>query len=162
MKFPVNLGPFAWKGNPGRGTPGGSWKPLGSPRVQLRLANPYTIIRGRLLSARILVGLFVDGKPAWSKKHVIDLVIRGWGHEASFISQDGLWTDKGKLKPEKSVQVVLLNIDTEGNAIYRTKKEFEHAVGRLADTIRGRLKQKLVIADIQANGLHVGTILASK
>ena len=118
-------------------------------------------MRGILLSARIFVGLYVGGRPRWRKRDVVEAVKRGWGHEASFISQDGLWTDQGRLKPEKSVQVVILNLDHEGNPIHKTRRYFESSVGRLSEALRKQFRQETVIVDIQANGRTVGTGIAS-
>ena len=157
----VNLGPFAWKGNPAADIPPGHWQPTGQPSGQFRFKNPVQWVRGRLLSARIFVGLYVNGKPRWSKRDLVDLVKQVWGHEASFISQDGLWTNRGKLKPEKSVQVVLLNLDGNGNPICANQQAWETATAQLADTIRKKFKQKLVVLDVQANGRTIGTGLAT-
>lgn len=157
MKLPITTGPFAWRGPDGTGR----WIPTGRPTGTLRLRNPWKIIRGTLLSARVFVGLYVNGRPTWRKAQVVDFVRSRWGHEASFISQDGLWTDRGKLKPEKSVQVILLNLDADGDPIFDTQTKFEAAVGKLARGLKASFKQKLVVVDIQANGRTVGTGLAT-
>ena len=63
--------------------------------------------------------------------------------------------------PLESVQVVLLNLDADGDAIYSNRKAFETAIGSLASGLRRAFRQKLVVVDIQANGRTVGTGLAT-
>lgn len=153
MRQLVNLGPFTCRK--------GRWTPRGVQRGKFRFRNSWNVVRGSVLSARIFVGLYVDGKPKWTQGQVVAYVKKIWRHEASFIAQDGLWTDRGVLKPEKSTQVVLLNIDADGGKIHQTRASFEAAVGKLAQGLQKVFKQKLVVVDIQSNGRTVGTGFAT-
>ena len=156
--LPCNTGFYAWA-HPIHGT--GAFQPARNapPTVHGKRparANPWKFEPGGdLITARIFVGLYVKGKPKFKQSHIVNFVKKHWKREASFIAQDGLWTDSGKIGAEKSVQIIILN--TFG----LPQEDFMEAIGRLAEGLRVTFKQELVIAELQRNGLTIGTIFAN-
>jgi hypothetical protein len=69
----------------------------------------------------------------------------------------GHWTPTGR----PTGQVVILNLDADGNPIHPNRRAFEAAVSRLAASLRRAFQQQLVVLDVQANGRTVGTGLAT-
>lgn len=134
-----------------------------------RQSNPITKDTDPALSARIFVGLSVDGVPTYSIDDVLKIVKKmrlaqlrrvGGDPGASFLLQRGLYKytrgkSKGKTIPEDSVQVVILRISAESDG------KFEANVGKIAEALAHKLKQEAVYAELQRDGVRYATLRAT-
>jgi len=138
-------------------------------RHSTRQGNPVTRDTDPALSARIFVGLSVDGVPTYSVDDVLKIVKKmrlaqlrriGGDPGASFLLQRGLYKytrgkSKGKTIPEDSVQVVILRLSAEND------QKFEQNVGKIAETLAGKLRQEAVYAELQRDGVRYATLRAT-
>lgn len=141
----------------------GSFEPIG--RVQY-----YSVSPGRLAgpvwektdvqAARLFVGFHVGGKPRYEIDDLIPIVRemrrRQAPHDpsATFIAQRGIYRYRGtgKIIEEKGAQVMIFDfMDT-------APETFREQMIRLAEEIAKRLRQELVIVEIQRNGVVTSTI----
>lgn len=126
-----------------------------APKLQ---RNPFEFDEEPLDSARLFVGLSVGTEPRWTSEEVIDTVTeirtRQTGRaDASFILQQGIFESL----PDKSVQVVILNVP-ELNTSYPV---FRQQMGELAEGLAQRFEQKLVLGEIQRDGVRISGISAT-
>ena len=144
----VDPGPSYW--------PGGYFRPRGRVMVHgpRRALNPVEWSSKVTWSARLFVGLSVGNRKAWTVAQVVALVRRLWRRGASFVSQRGLWKSpkSGRLVPETSVQVILLDLHGDPLPVFRAE------VIRLAEALCSRLRQEQVVVEFQRNGLVKETL----
>ncbi len=158
--FPANPGPATWGGpRPG------SFRPLGAPvyvpeRASLGEALEAVEWRSReTLAARLFVGFSVGSVPTYSLQDLIDIVREARERDtpddpsASFIAQRGIYRYRaGDVVEEDGGQVIV--IDTQG----LPPERFEAQVVGLAEEICRRMRQELVVVELQKNGLVVQTL----
>jgi hypothetical protein len=131
------------------------FRPIGGIReVHVGAAsNPTTRLGGGGYSARLFVGLSVGQTPTYTIDDVIKIVWRvrkaqKKGADASILAQHGIYEDfKGERVVEPSVQIII--IDLAG----LQKKAFVTDMKALAEELRGKLKQEVVILEIQRRGV---------
>jgi len=122
--------------------------------------NPYDFVDSdAILAARILVGFNVGARKQWKMKDVIGIVqdVRAKQKrkpDASFVAQQGIYTSSvsGKTVVEDGAQIIIVNLDRDPMPKFRKHME------RLAETLARRLKQELVLLEIQKAGQTVATI----
>ena len=103
--------------------------------------------KGGQLAARIIVGLNVGTKTAFTVKDVVNATMRFRPKGASFLAQRGVYFDsKGRRIDEPSVQIVILDFDG------MTKPGFTADVAELAEKLRKKFKQEEVVLEIQKSG----------
>lgn len=131
------------------------------PKGKLRLyetavvENPVKRAGGGGYSARLFVGLNVGQKKRYTERNVIDIVRRVRKEQkrvadATILGQKGIFEDRsGALVVEQSVQVII--IDFAG----LPKKTFVENMKELAEELTRRLKQEVVILEIQRRGVTV-------
>lgn len=115
--------------------------------------NPVEKLSTGGLSARIFVGLKVGRRTKWKEADVAKIIwevreAQGRNPDASLLSQLGIYKDRrGRRIVEESVQVVIL--DLEGLVLASFVQEMQS----LAEALRERLAQELVVLEIQERGV---------
>jgi hypothetical protein len=129
------------------------------PRGKLRLhhegaiENPSTRLGGGGYSARLFVGLNVGQAKRYNENDIVDLVWRtrkrqGRSADASILSQKGIYEDRsGARVVEPSVQVLILDFSGQ------PKKAFTAEMIQLGEVLAKRLRQEIVIVEIQKKGV---------
>jgi hypothetical protein len=120
------------------------------------LENPVKRENSGGLSARFFVGLNVKKKTVWKVDDVIAIVRRvrkkqKQDSSASILAQKGIYEDRAtkQLVVEPSVQVII--VDLAGTP----KPVFTKHMTELAEVLQKKLKQDLVILEIQKRGVVV-------
>lgn len=115
--------------------------------------NPVTRLSGGGYSARLFVGLKVGKRTAYKVDDVIAVVRRvrkrqGKSADASILAQKGIYEDRsGELIVEPSVQVIIIDLSGE------PKATFVRDMQQLAEELRSKLRQEVVILEIQKSGV---------
>lgn len=130
------------------------FKPTGKLKTRHEGAteNPVKRIGGGGYSARMFVGLNVGQTQKFDEDDVVEIIFKVRKKQkaladASILSQKGIYEDKaGDVVQEPSVQVII--IDTVGVP----KRQFVSEMKDLAETLRKKMKQELVILEIQHRG----------
>ena len=127
---------------------------LGGPRTAKKVAEAVSRIGEGGLAARLFVGLNVGQKTAFSRDEVVDILVKVRKKQkalpdASILSQLGVYTDSetGALVKEPSVQIVVIDV------VGKTKGAFVKEMKELGEVLREKLKQQLVILEIQKSGV---------
>ena len=126
-----------------------------------RQGSPVVDLTGNaLLSARLVVGLSVRKKAVWNWKDVERIVVntrkrQGRKPDSSIVTQNGVYRSEehGEDVFERSIQVLIANLEGDGKA------RFTSDMRALAEVLRVRLKQEIVILEIQDKGIIVRKML---
>ncbi len=156
--------PFVWQGKqPGQG---GSFRPNGK-LIHVLVGNTQAIPNpnafetagNKVLAARLFVGFNVGGKPTWKLPDLVKIVAavrlkQKRDPDASFIAQKGIFTSHltGTTIVEDGAQIILINLHNDPLPKFRAQME------HLAEVIAKKLKQELIILELQRAGITLRTI----
>lgn len=119
---------------------------------EARRENPIDSLgKGGTRGARIIVGLNVGKVPTYTPEQVMELVYQirkasGASGNVSVLAQLGIYEDKkGHKIPERSVQVIILDLSGENDFIEKMQA--------LTEELRIRLRQEEVILELQRGGV---------
>lgn len=135
---------------------GGSFRPTGRLLTfGTASENPAKLQPKRALwSARLFVGFNVGGQPRWDIDDLARVVFaerkrQGKSPDASLLMQKGIYQSivTGRPETEDGAQVIVLNLDGTPVA------QFRRDMLRLAEVIAKKMKQELVIVEVQKDGV---------
>lgn len=154
MEVVIETGPFEYKG--GRFKPTGELYEYGGP-----IENPVKWAKKATLAARLFVGFNVGHQQVYKMKDLIDIV-RGERKSrkkegATFVAQTGIFEHDADfvthgVVTEKGAQVIIFDM-------WNTPlKKFSQEMVRLAEKIAKKMRQEIVIVEIQKDGLSLETL----
>lgn len=113
--------------------------------------NAFKRVGAVPLTARLFVGLNVGGTPTYSVDDVVRITRRvreaqGEAPDSSFLLQRGIFTGRGGVVEEDSVQVIIF--DFGGG-----RDKFEAEMVELAETLLSELQQETIYVEMQERGI---------
>lgn len=121
--------------------------------LQLEAGEDTVRLGGGGYSARIFVGLNVGDQQRYTVDDVVKLVVetrqkQDASADASILSQKGIYESRaGQVIVEPSAQIIIIDL------VGKKKKEFVDEMTEVAEVLKDKLQQEVVLVEVQKSGV---------